>query len=62
MECQRSSAHPYVQNCSPRMYLVNSLILFVQDYAEEATMDRQSAIVVFDKAKLSELVHEMTDA
>ncbi len=37
-------------------------ILFVQDYAEEATMDRQSTIVVIDEAKLPELVHEMTDA
>jgi len=36
-------------------------ILFVQDYAEETTMNRQSCLVVVDKAKLSELVHEMAD-
>jgi hypothetical protein len=37
--------------------------LVVQDHAEQATMDRQPAhgAVVFDKAKLPELVHEMTD-
>ena len=36
-------------------------ILFVQDYAEEATVNRQSAIAIIDKAKLSEFVHEMAD-
>ncbi len=35
--------------------------LVVQDHAEEATMDRQPAAVVIDKAKLLELIHEMTD-
>ena len=37
--------------------------LFVQEYAEEAAIDRQrAASVVVDKAKLPELIHEMTDA
>jgi len=37
-------------------------LLIVQDYAEEATMDRQPFVaVVIDKAKLPELIHEMTD-
>jgi hypothetical protein len=40
----------------------SKLILFVQDDAEKAAVDRQSAIVVFNEAKLPELVHEMTDA
>jgi hypothetical protein len=37
--------------------------LVVQDHTEEATMDHQPAggAVVIDKAKVSELVHEMTD-
>ena len=37
--------------------------LFVQDHAEEATMDRQPAggAVVIDKTQLLEVVHEMTD-
>ena len=34
--------------------------LVVQDHAEESTMDRQPAVVI-DKAKLPELLHEMTD-
>ena len=34
----------------------------MQDYAEEATMDRQPGFtLVIDKAKLPELIHEMTD-
>jgi hypothetical protein len=34
----------------------------VQDYAEEATMDRQPFVaVVIDKAKLPELIHEKID-
>ena len=34
----------------------------MQDYAEEAIIDRQiAAVVVIDKAKLLELIHEMTD-
>ena len=36
-------------------------ILIVQDQGEKATMDRQPAAVVVDKAKLPELIHEMTD-
>ena len=37
-------------------------MLVVQDYAEEATMDRQPGFTaVIDKAKLPELIHEMTD-
>ena len=37
--------------------------LVVQNHAEEATMDRQSAVgaAVIDKTQLPELVHEMTD-
>ena len=36
--------------------------LVVQDHAEEATLNRQPAVAaVIDKAKLSELVHKMTD-
>ena len=35
--------------------------LVVQDHAEEATMDRQPAAVIIDKAELPELIHEMTD-
>jgi hypothetical protein len=34
--------------------------LVVQDHAEEATMDRQPAAGVIDKAELPELIHEMT--
>ena len=37
-------------------------ILVVQDNAEEATMDRQSALVVIYKTKSAELVHEMTNS
>ena len=34
----------------------------VQDYVEEATMDRQvAAVFVIDKAMLLEFIHEMTD-
>jgi hypothetical protein len=32
--------------------------LIVQDYAAEATVDRHFSTVVFDKAKLPELIHE----
>jgi len=36
--------------------------LFVQDYAKEATVNRQRAVArVIDKAQRPELVHEMTD-
>ena len=35
--------------------------IVVQDYAEEATVDRHFDAVVIDKAKLPELIHEMTD-
>jgi hypothetical protein len=35
--------------------------IVVQDYAEEATVDHHFAAVVIDKAKLPELIHEMTD-
>ena len=40
-----------------------TLALVVQDHAEEAAMDLQLAAgaVVIDKAKLPELIHEMTD-
>ena len=34
----------------------------MQDYAEETIIDRQiPVVVVIDKAKLSELIQEMTD-
>jgi hypothetical protein len=37
-------------------------MLVVQDYAQEATVDRQPAAAgVIDEAKLPELIHEMTD-
>src|SRR3990172_12402794 len=37
-------------------------MLVVQNYAEEATIDRQPGFtVVIDKAKLPEFIHEMTD-
>jgi hypothetical protein len=37
--------------------------LVVQDHPEQATMDRQPAVVtVIDKAKLPEVIHEMTDS
>jgi hypothetical protein len=36
-------------------------ILVVQDNVDEATMNRQSVIVVIYEAKPAELVHEMTD-
>ena len=36
-----------------------SILIVVQDHAEEATMDRQPAVVaVIDKAKLPALIHE----
>jgi hypothetical protein len=35
--------------------------LFVQDHAAEATVDRHFSTVVFDKAKLPELIHELID-
>ena len=39
-----------------------SIGLVVQDYAEEAIIDRDiPAVVVLDKAMLFELIHEMTD-
>ena len=34
----------------------------MQDHPEEATLDCQSRAVVVDKAKLPELIHEMTDS
>jgi len=41
----------------------SSSALVVQDYAEEAIIDGQVAAVgVIDKAKLLELIHEMTDS
>jgi hypothetical protein len=33
----------------------------MQDNAKEATMDRQSTVVIVNKAMLPKLVHEMTD-
>jgi hypothetical protein len=52
----------YQASCpAPRDSPGSRSILFVQDYAEEATVHCQSAIVVINKAKASELVHEMTD-
>ena len=33
----------------------------MQDYAQEAAMDRQSIVVVVNKAELPELIHEMAD-
>ena len=36
-------------------------ILVVQDHVEESAMDRQSGVIVFDKAQIPELIHEMTD-
>jgi len=44
-----------------RQIAMRPSILVMQDNAEQATMNRQSAIVVIDKAKPAELVHEMTD-
>jgi len=41
---------------------LNRVCLVVQDYTEEAIIDGQiAAVVVVDKAKLLELIHEMTD-
>ena len=36
-------------------------MLVVPDYAEKAIVDRHFDAVVIDKAKLPELIHEMTD-
>jgi hypothetical protein len=42
--------------------LLCTVVLVVQDDAEEATLNRQPGVaVVVDKAKLPELAHEMTD-
>ena len=40
---------------------VCDMMLVVLDYAEEATVDHHFAAVVIDKAKLPELIHEVTD-
>ena len=44
-------------------FLFVSVIAFcrVTDYVDEAAVDRHLAVVVFDKAKLPELVHEKID-
>ena len=73
--CQSRTAHTSGQNCSFQLMRGNygmgrvvaaeglTARLFVQDHAEEATMDLQPSggPVVIDKTQLPELVHEMTD-
>ena len=56
-------ASGWTEDPSYKGYVTHGVLYsVVKDYTEEATLNRQPAVAaVIDKAKLPELIHEMTD-